>query len=315
MAERHAIDDDLVIFGDMAGKEQYVKMRASSGKHFFRYSERLLKRGDWWRFIPQKSYRTWNMFTRYRKCKMNVLCAGAFTARDLSLSGFPLDKCLKWGYFPEVDINNGRKWNYSGKDINICSAQRLIPWKRVDLQLDIAKLLKRNGVNFKLWIVGAGVEESKLKRLSQSYGLDDCVKFCGELCHEETIKVMKNSDIFLATSNRMEGWGATINEAMAAGCCVVANGEIGSVPYLVRDGQNGYVVQSCNAFSFYELIDHLIENPAKIEIAGREAMQTIAFEWNAETASRRLMSFYYSEVCQNSRHSFDWPTSGPLSLC
>lgn len=80
MAMDHAISDDVVVFGDMAGKEQYVRARANTGKLFFRYAERILKRGDWWRFVPPKFYRTWNRFGRYSNSNMYVLCASAYTA-------------------------------------------------------------------------------------------------------------------------------------------------------------------------------------------------------------------------------------------
>lgn len=102
-AMTHAIGDDIVVFGDMAGDESYVRARAKTGKPFFRYSERLLKRGDWWAHVPPKKYRTYNRFIRYNDCPMYVLCASGYTARDLSKFGFPVERCLKWGYFPQVD--------------------------------------------------------------------------------------------------------------------------------------------------------------------------------------------------------------------
>ena len=59
-AMAHAVGDDIVVFGDMAGDESYVRARAETGKPFFRYSERLLKRGDWWAYVPPKRYRTYD---------------------------------------------------------------------------------------------------------------------------------------------------------------------------------------------------------------------------------------------------------------
>ena len=74
--------------------------------------------------------------------------------------------------------------------------------------------------------------------MAHDLGVTECVEFLGELTHDETIELMRDSEIFLATSNRMEGWGATVNEAMASGCCVVASDAMGSVPYLIEDGLN-----------------------------------------------------------------------------
>lgn len=102
-AMEHALGDDIVVFGDMAGDESYVRARAKTGKPFFRYSERLLKRGDWWAYVPPKRWRTYDRFGRYRKSNMYVLCASGYTAGDLAKFGFPVERCLKWGYFPQVN--------------------------------------------------------------------------------------------------------------------------------------------------------------------------------------------------------------------
>ena len=45
---------------------------------------------------------------------------------------------------------------------------------------------------------------------------------------------MEESEIYLVTSDRKEGWGAVVNEAMNSGCAVVADHMIGAAPWMIR---------------------------------------------------------------------------------
>lgn len=286
----HALNDDIVVFGDMAGDESYVRARARTGKPFFRYSERLLKRGDWWAHVPPKRYRTYDRFTRYNDRPMYVLCASGYTARDLGKFGFPVERCLKWGYFPQVDSGPvEERMPPLQRDVALSSAQRLIPWKRVDLQVRMARELKNRNVPFKLTIAGGGEEEPSLKKLSYELGVDDRVAFVGALSSEDTHALMRRSDVFLATSNRKEGWGATVNEAMAVGCAVVASNQIGSAPFLIEPGVDGVIFRSEDAGELADAVTALLDNPGRLEAVARAGTEKVRGLWSAKSAAERLV--------------------------
>ena len=63
--------------------------------------------------------------------------------------------------------------------------------------------------------------------------LDDCVHMLGSMSPEQVRLYMEQSQMFLFTSDRYEGWGAVLNEAMNSGCAVVASHIIGSAPSFV----------------------------------------------------------------------------------
>ena len=317
LAMQHALEDEIVVFGDMAGKEGYVRARAKTGKPFFRYAERILKRGDWWRFVPPKICRTWNRFGRYRNSNMRVLCAGAYTARDLSMFGFPVKKCLKWGYFPQTQGGHGNDNSKLSlpRYKALCSAQRLIPWKRVELQLHALKRVKGDGFDATLTIAGDGPERQKLEDLAGELELSDCVTFVGELSHKETLALMSRCGIFLATSDRNEGWGATINEAMGMGCCVIASEEMGSVPFLIDDGFNGLSFRCDDVPAASEKIEQALSDADLIRRLGDRAKKTVDGIWSAERSASRLAELA-SAVLSEETASLDdiqpWP-DGPLS--
>lgn len=287
-AMRHALEDDIVVFGDMAGKEEYVRARAKSGRPFFRYAERLLKRGDWWRFAPPKMHRTWSSFGRYAHANMGVLCASAYTARDLSLFGFPIHRCLKWGYFPPTE--SALSYQKLPRYKALCSAQRLISWKRVELQLRALQQISEDGVDVKLTIAGDGPERPSLENLAAKLGIADFVSFLGELSHSETLRLMHGSSVFLATSDRNEGWGATINEAMGQGCCVIASEEMGSVPFLIENGSNGLIFHDGNVDELTHCILRALRDENFAHRLGGEAKKTVCGLWSAREAANRLFA-------------------------
>lgn len=308
----HAREDDIVVFGDMAGDESYVRERAKAGKIFFRYAERLLKRGDWWALLPPKQYRTYNRFTRYNNANMYVLCSSGYTSRDLLKFGYPVEKCLKWGYFPQVDFAPVKsREKFASHSVALCSAQRLISWKRVDLQIRLVEELDKLGIPFTFDIAGDGIELERLQELSCKLGVGDRVHFLGGLTSEETLALMSNSDIFLATSNRMEGWGATLNEAMASGCAVVASNQIGAAPFLIKNNLDGLIFHSGDVKDLARAVSELVVNQEKLHSIAYAAMNKIRGIWSARCAAERLIEVSNRYLTDGKIIPFD--DDGPLS--
>ena len=99
---------------------------------------------------------------------------------------------------------------------------------------------------------------------------------------------MEASEIFLFTSGKSEGWGAVLNESMNSGCAVVANKAIGSVPYLIKDGENGLTYNGTEK-DFYEKVKGVLGNRKTIAKLGKSAYITLLKTWNADVAARNLV--------------------------
>src|SRR5690606_2121710 len=91
----------------------------------------------------------------------------------------------------------------------------------------------------------------RLQKKAGDENLDKHVIFTGGRRNSDVLKMMEQSNVFLFTSDRNEGWGAVLNEAMGAGCACVASQEIGSVPYLITNDINGLIFKSGSAVSLY----------------------------------------------------------------
>ena len=71
-------------------------------------------------------------------------------------------------------------------------------------------------------------------------GLENHVHLLGKMPNGEVMEAMRSHHIFCFTSDKNEGWGAVLNEAMSSGCCPVSSIATGSTPYLIKDGVNGF---------------------------------------------------------------------------
>lgn len=271
---------DVVIAG--AAPEKLIAPRIHAGKLTFRYTERLFKRVP----KPLELLKRWisQHLRNPRKKPVYLLCAGAYTAADYAKLGLFSGKAYRWGYFPAVS------YEYAGNKSrgSILWAGRLLDWKHPDDALEAVRRLIDEGYDINLEIVGAGELAPQLEEMVRKSGLENRVSLAGVRNPGEVRALMERSEIFLFTSDRQEGWGAVLNEAMSSGCAVVASHAAGSVPFLVEDGKNGLIYPSGDVDMLSQKLRRLLDHPEICAEIGMEAQRTVAETWNAETAARRL---------------------------
>jgi len=91
----------------------------------------------------------------------------------------------------------------------------------------------------RLLIAGGGALLDSLRRLAQTRGLLDSVRFTGYVPEAEKADHFNLGDVFVFPS-AMEGFGLAVAEAMASGLPVVAS-DRGSIPELLVDGEGGFL--------------------------------------------------------------------------
>lgn len=310
-AEELAMTSDVVIAGP--ADEKWYSSRLERGQVVFLYSERLLKTTR--TGFPKPSYlkKCRSDFAKFKGKPSWLLCASAFAARDYNLMGAFRGKCLKWGYFPgteDFDLKEyeAEKKRAGGMRILWCS--RMIDWKRPEMAVRLAAFLKEKGCDFSLEMIGSGDRLGAVERLISDLGVQDRVILLGNIPNREVVERMRRSHVFIFTSTRQEGWGAVLNEAMAAGCGVVAADRIGSVPYLIKDGYNGLIFRSCSQRSLNSEVLRLARRPEEIYALGAKAYQTLHWEWSPEHAAESLLKLSESAVSGRLIPA----TSGPCSL-
>jgi glycosyltransferase involved in cell wall biosynthesis len=118
-------------------------------------------------------------------------------------------------------------------------------------------------------------------------GLEKEIHVLGAMSPEEVRTHMEQAQIHIFTSDRNEGWGAVLNESMNSCCVPVANRAIGSAPYLIEDGKNGFLYNTVD--ELYDKVKYLLDHDAQRNQMAENAYHTITDEWNAENAARKFV--------------------------
>jgi len=288
-------ESDIVVFGGVE-EESYIRQRLLDGKCVIRYSERLYREGQWKAVSPRGLRKKYNDHTKYRNKNVYLLCSGAYVASDFHIVRAYPGKMFRWGYFTETkhydtDALLAGKPGAAGEPVEILFAGRFLPLKHPEYGILLAKRLREKGIPFGLTMVGGGELEEKLKRDVAAGGLEEYVTFTGFQRPDEVRRYMERADIFLMTSNYLEGWGAVINEAMNSGCCVIADAKIGAVPFLIEHERNGMVYRDGRVEEFLAYGERLALDGELRRRIGRNAYDTIVDFWNPTFAAESLLRF------------------------
>lgn len=310
-ALKAGIESDVVIIG--SAPEIFIQERLRENKVTFRYTERILKEGLIRVLDPRVSYGIWNQNTRHKKKNMYLLCASAYTAYDMNLFRAYPGKKYKWGYFPEVkkhDIEQLMKKKRKDGKISILWAGRFLKWKHPEVAVKVAEWLKKAGYQFKLILIGDGEIKADLVSYVQQKRLQDVVEFKGFMSPDKVRNYMEEADIFLFTSDFNEGWGAVLNESMNSGCAVVASHAIGSVPFLIKHGMNGFIYKNGDIKELISLVMRLCDDDNLRGNLGKQAYRTLAEVWNAKNAAASFLQLSQA-ILNGERIEI---TNGPCSI-
>ena len=312
--QRMIEEADAVIFGGCED-ERYIEARLEAGKPVWRYSEPLYKTGRYKFVSPRGLRKKYHDHTRYRKKRVYLLCAGAYVAGDFRLVGAYGGKRFRYGYFPAFRQQDPKKL-MAGKDqasqgqLRLLWAARMIDWKHPETALQVAAGLREQGIDFRLDMIGGGALAPEMQERARALGLEGRVAFLGYRSPEETRDYMEKAHIFLATSDRQEGWGAVVNEAMNSGCALIAGKGMGAAPYLVRHGENGYLYDHKNPRQAVELARKLAKDAAQRRRLGSAAYETVRTLWNSQVAAQRLYACIAAEIAGQELPEYE---EGPLS--
>ena len=305
-AEAQALIDkaDIVILGH--APRYLVAQRLKEKKLTFLCTERLYKNAfPLWKF-PVRFYRHYKAIRRHKS--LYLLAASAFASEDYAKTGCFKNRAYKWAYFTALkEYDNVEKLIEVKRPTSILWVARLIEVKHPEAPIEVARRLKADGYTFEMNLIGTGELEEKVRALIAEYGLDDCVHLLGSMKPEAVREYMETSEIFLFTSDKGEGWGAVLNESMNSACAVVASHAIGSVPFLIQNGENGLIYRDGDLDDLTRKVKQLLDHPDECRKIGFAAYETMKNEWNAENAARRFIEFA-QKLLDGEKHPFPFDT-------
>ena len=205
----------------------------------------------------------------------NLYCPPADRRAAFAVSGFPGRYGV--GAF-------GRVRPQKGTDVFVAAMCRLLP-RHPDCT---AVVIGRVTMEHQAFFEG-------LRKMVDSAGLGERIRFVGELPAEEVPRWYQALDIYAFTS-RNEGFGLTVLEAMAAGNALVA-ARTGIADVAVADG-TGVLVPPGDVDALVNALEPLMRDPARAADMGRRARARVIAAFSLETEADRIAALYESVAGQ-----------------
>lgn len=146
---------------------------------------------------------------------------------------------------------------FDNLEFNICGMGSLISVKGFDRLIRVHYKLKKYGFPVHTYILGEGVEKSKLIKLINDLKLDESVTLLGY--QENPYKYIKKCDLFVCSS-LSEGFSTAVTEALILGVPVCSVSVSGMKELLGNDNEYGLIVKN-DEESLLTGIKEIITNP------------------------------------------------------
>ena len=129
------------------------------------------------------------------------------------------------------------------------------------------------------WIVGKDQAEPKMRNLCNKWQVASSFHFLGWQLQVDLLKLYAQADVFTIPS-LIEAFGVVFLEAMSAGVPVIGT-NVGGIPEIIQDGQNGLLVPPSNPMALAETIVELLRDKTlkeKFQCAGLATAQSFNVE-------------------------------------
>ena len=155
-------------------------------------------------------------------------------------------------------------------------------YKRPQESIFLLKDLISRCQDIRLFIIGTGPEEGKLKHLSKELNLQESIDFFGRVSTKELSRIISSAWLNVHTSVT-EGWGYSILEASSAGTPTVAY-DVPGVRDAIEDGLNGIKVMDVNRKALANAAHSILTNPEKwwsasVKVARKYSWDKTAEQW------------------------------------
>ncbi|MDX6388072.1 MAG: hypothetical protein QOD85_1874, partial [Gaiellaceae bacterium] len=148
---------------------------------------------------------------------------------------------------------------------------RMTAVKRTDDILVAFKRLRDSGVDAVLCLVGDGPDRPELERRAHELGVIRDTVFLG---YQEDVAPFYSAFDALILPSSNEGTPVSAIEALAAGRPVVAT-RVGGVPDVVRDGEDGFLVEAGDTDELADRLEQLARDPALRERMGKQGRERV----------------------------------------
>lgn len=178
-----------------------------------------------------------------------------------------------------IDSHGGYKLVFVG---------RLIECKGIPFLIESFKMILSSGIQAKLYLVGSGEEENRLRDLVYCQELGEDVIFLGY--SSDPLAIIKRMDLLILPSKE-EGLGRVLLEAMDIGIPVIGT-EVGGIPEVIDNEVNGLLVPYGDKFALKEAILRVLNDEVLRQNIINAGFHTLQSKFNEECYSKKLENVY-----------------------
>jgi glycosyltransferase involved in cell wall biosynthesis len=181
----------------------------------------------------------------------------------------------------------------------IISVANLEPRKRLDVLIEAAAQLSREGIHARILLTGVGPMEQPLRDQVNDAGLGGDVVFLGR--RRDVPDLLAASDVFVQSSE-LEGLSRSLVEALYSGLCVVAT-NVNATREVVRDGETGWLVPPRNIQALAGRLRDVLSNLSAARSMGINASGEIRESRSIEAMGQQLDAVYALAVGRSAHES------------
>ncbi|MBI5833350.1 MAG: glycosyltransferase [Armatimonadetes bacterium] len=191
-----------------------------------------------------------------------ALVGSSGAARLLERQGLPVGRARVAFMGDDETVFQPAARPEAASGLTLLYAGRLVAEKGVDLLLSA---LAAAPADVRLAVAGTGPDEAALRQLSQRLGLDDRVRWLGQLLQADLSAAMAAADILVLPSRATPVWaeqfGRVLAQALLCGRPVIGS-RTGAIPEVV--GRSGWLFDDGDAVQLGRLLCRLANDPDEV---------------------------------------------------
>jgi glycosyltransferase involved in cell wall biosynthesis len=252
---------------------------------------------------PLKGLLKWqarNMILFCLRSADKVVCVSSALQRQLENNyGIPAKKvfvlpnCVdihKFHPYPEMRAAVRQHYNVGDNPL-IVFVGTFYEWQDISTLVEAFNTLHDKNSAARLILVGDGVNKNKIQELVLRLGLEKAVTLTGSIPFEEVPYLLSAADITVAPYKKMdvEFWESPMKlfEYMASGAPLITS-PIGQISEIIKDEENGLLVEPGDPGALALAMERLIDNPTLRDCLSQNARRQVERSFSWEKYSDRL---------------------------
>lgn len=154
---------------------------------------------------------------------------------------------------------------------------RMMWYKNIKIILDACKILKDQGRDFRMIMIGMGPDEFAIKKYTRKLMLDDKVIYTGQLLDRQELQIYYSAADLLVFPSLFDTNGLVVREAAASATASILVQDSCAAEGVI-DGETGFLCFE-TAHSVASKIDKVIDNKDLLGRVGQNAQNDIYISW------------------------------------